>query len=187
MISESTGLVKAIATVGKVLAIVAGISILILMLFTTVDVGMRAVFGSGVAGSIEITQVALVAIVFAGMMSAELSKIHVRTPLLTERLPNRAAFALKLFGSFISALVVAWATYYSWRVAAASYAAGEFQFGLAEVPIWPAKIALAIGMTGLLVSCMLDFYLSITQPKLSEQPKPLVPGQEDRLLPLDQM
>jgi TRAP-type C4-dicarboxylate transport system permease small subunit len=188
MASEGFGLVKWIARIGNALAIVAGISILILMLFTTVDVGMRAAFGSGIAGSIEITQVALVATVFAGMMSAELSKIHVRTPLLTERLPNGAAFALKFFGSLISALVVGWATFYSWRVAFASYAAGEFQFGLAAVPIWPAKIALAIGLTGLLVSCLLDLYLSTTQPKPSHQPQQsFARGQDENLLPLDQM
>jgi TRAP-type C4-dicarboxylate transport system permease small subunit len=158
---QKFGLISIVRRIGSALAIASGLGILVLMLFTTADVAMRAISGSGIFGSIEITQVALVAIVFAGMMLAELSQIHVRTPLLTERMPVRVAAALRIFGSAVAAFIVGWANYYSWRVGIASYAAGEFQFGLAEVPIWPAKLVLSLGLSGLLVGCLLNLYMLI--------------------------
>jgi TRAP-type C4-dicarboxylate transport system permease small subunit len=171
MQSAKTGLRPArfVNRVGDALALASGLAILGLMLFATLDVVMRGALGSGIPGSIEITQVALVAIVFAGMMSAELHKAHVRTPILTEHLPARSAILVRSLGSLVGAAVVGWTSYHSWIVALASTASGEFQFGLAEVPIWPAKLILSVGLTGLFVACVQNVYAS-SQELLGARP-----------------
>lgn len=70
------------------MAIVSGIFIVVLMLLTVSDMTLRKFFSSGVPGAVEINEVVLVAIVFLALTSAEMTDTNVRTPLVTERLPN---------------------------------------------------------------------------------------------------
>ena len=143
------------------LAVLSGLSIVGLMLLTSVDVVLRALVGSGVDGSIEIAQVALVATVFAGVMSSEVAHVHVRTPLLTERLSPRVARLVRACGSVIAIGIVGWSAIGAWRVGLESARNGEFQFGLTQIPIWPAKLIVAIGLTGLLAALALNLYLGL--------------------------
>ena len=127
--------VSTVRRVSVALAVLSGLSIVALMLLTSVDVVLRALVGSGVDGSIEIAQVALVATVFAGMMSSEVAHVHVRTPLLTERLSPRVARLVRACGSVIAIGIVGWSSIGAWRVGLESTRNGEFQFGLAQIPM----------------------------------------------------
>lgn len=131
------------------LATVAGAAILLLMFATVADVASRKGGGGGIAGVVEWTEVLLVVVIFAGMMGAELSGAHIRgMSFLTDREHSIVAPLLRCFGSAASALVLAWAVGATSDEALESIKLGEFRMGLIQVPIWPAKLAIPIGLAG---------------------------------------
>lgn len=147
--------------VSTVLATVAGIAILLLMFYTVADVFMRKVFSSGLPGAIEVGEIALVGIVFAGLMAAEVTNAHVRTPVLTERLSPRAANLAHLIGYVPATVFLAWATFLTAQEGIQSFLEGEFRFGLIFIPIWPAKVIIPIGLAGLTVAIVIKLVRTI--------------------------
>lgn len=138
-----------------VVAYLTGALIVVLMLLTAVDVLKRSLGDGGVRGTIEITEVVLVIAVYLGMIGAEISGSHIRTSVLIDRLPTRAGGALAsialLIGNVIVALMAFETTLRAWQ----SVDVGEYRFGLLEVPVWPARIAIALGLIGLLAALIL--------------------------------
>lgn len=128
---------------------IGGAAIMLLMFATVADVVSRKVGGGGIAGVVEWTEVLLVVVVFAGMMGAELSGAHIRgMSFLTERERSIGAPLVRACGSALAALILVWAVFMSGEEALASIALGEFRMGLIQVPIWPAKLAIPIGLAG---------------------------------------
>jgi TRAP-type C4-dicarboxylate transport system permease small subunit len=132
-----------------VLALFSGILITGLMLLTTVDVIKRKVAGSGVGGAVEYTEVLLVLTVFAGMAAAEVNNAHIRVSVLVERLSPIRAAAFRSVGGVAVTLLLVWATVKTAGAAQRSFEIREFTYGLAAVPIWPAKLMVLIGLGAL--------------------------------------
>jgi len=131
------------------------LSTIVLTLVTTVDVIMRTASGRGVPGAIEITEVVLVIAVFLGMMTASTDGMHITATLVTDRLPRRAARVTRIAGALVSLGIAGWVLCGSALRAIASIRAGEYRFGLISVPLWPARVAIVIGMAGLLFALAL--------------------------------
>lgn len=146
---RSTVWSRVVQATASTLALLAGLGIVCLMLLTVVDVGLRKFVGRGVPGALEISEVALVAVVFAALMAAEVGNVHVRTPILVERLPHRAANLVKLLGLVPATVFVFWAAWLTAMEGLASAESGEFRFGVVAVPVWPAKLVIPIGLAGL--------------------------------------
>lgn len=140
---------RAAEAVLRVTSVGAGAAIVVLMLITVVDVFMRQFLTSGIRAVIEITEVSLVAVVFAGMVGAEVAGRHVRTPVVLNLLPNRPAASLRLVGLALSAVTTAWITVVTADQAVQSFVDREARFGLLQVPVWPARVIIPIGMAGL--------------------------------------
>jgi TRAP-type C4-dicarboxylate transport system permease small subunit len=141
---------RALVVISRVLALVAGVLIAGLMLLTTFDVLKRKLIGSGAGGTVEYTQVLLVLTVYAGMMSAEVTGSHIRTSVLTERLSPVRAAALRAIGLVGVSALVLWACIETAQGAWDSFSIREFSYGLVRVPVWPARVAIPIGLAGLL-------------------------------------
>lgn len=139
-------------SISSVLSIVAGVAIVGLMLITVIDVVLRKFFASGFPGAIEINEIALVVIVFLAMMSAEMLSVHVRTPILTERVSPTAANILHIIGFTPAVVFLTWLTIRTSQEALKSVASGEFRFGIVNIPLWPGKVAVAIGVAGLTIA-----------------------------------
>ncbi len=137
--------------INRALAWIAGIGIALLMLPTVVDVTYRKLFGPSIPGLLEYGEVGLVVVVFLGMAHAMETGTHVYTPILTSRLPGRVSGALRLAGLVPVWVLVALMVVGTARLALESIEIGEYTFGLAAVPIWPAKVAIPIGLAAMLV------------------------------------
>src|SRR5688572_24456348 len=146
---RSTGEPAALRFVARTLSMLAGIGIVAMMLVTVADVWRRETGHGSIPGALEATEVALVAVVFASMMSAESSGTHVRTAILTSRLSRRAATVARLVGFCIVIAFLAWATYWTWDAGIDSMRKGERRFGGNEVPVWPSKLLIPVGFAGL--------------------------------------
>lgn len=146
--------VRLLKRVAKYLGIVASAGIVAMMILTVIDVTRRKLGIGSISGAYEATEVGLVAVVFAGMMSAESSGAHVRTSLLTSRLSIRAAMAMRLTGSCIVSVFLVWLGYWTWDAGLASMRMGERPFRGSGVPLWPSKILIALGFSGMALQYM---------------------------------
>lgn len=149
------------ASASSILSILAGVAIVGLMLITVIDVVLRKFFSSGFPGAIEINEIALVVVVFLAMMSAEMYSVHVRTPILTERVGARAANILHIVGLTPAVVFLTWMTIRTGQEAVKSLASGEFRFGIVNIPLWPGKVAVAIGIAGLTIAIAIKLALAL--------------------------
>ena len=125
---------------------IAGIGYLALMILTITDVSLRESGLRGVLGSVETIEVSMAALVYLGMSSAEFSGTHVRTPMLTNRMPPMAANLARAVTLSISTLFIGWLAYQNLLRAISSFNASEHRFALINIPVWPSRIVLVIGL-----------------------------------------
>ena len=126
-------------------AIVAGACILAMTFVGAVDVIGIFVFNKPLPGAFEFTEILMVAGIFLAMAMAQARQQHVSVGLFLHMLsPAAQRFSMRI-NSLLTALFFGLLAYVSWKVAAESFRIGEFSAGLIQVPIWPAKLALAIG------------------------------------------
>lgn len=135
-------------------AVLAAVGIAALMLISVGHVVLRTAGGGGIPGQIEVSEIILVGVAFLGMAYAQRRSAHVGTSLLTDRLPARAARVARACGKWVMVLFVAWLLYATAERAISSYLIGESRFGLVPVPIWPARVLLALGVLVLLLETL---------------------------------
>lgn len=125
----------------------AGALVLVLMALTVVDVTARKLAGQGIPGVIEYAEILLVMVVFFSLASGQVGGVHVKTSVLTSRLGPRARrwvhYPPAVLGMAVVATMIVISAFAAWQ----SYQSGEYRFGLAQVPIWPARAAVTIGLT----------------------------------------
>lgn len=97
-------IMKPIASAGNM---VASLALFIMVSFTFIDVFLRYVFKSPIAGSNEIVECSMVAVVFFAAGYAQLSKSHVSMDIVTTKLSRKLRLAIETTINFLSIIVVA--------------------------------------------------------------------------------
>lgn len=135
---------------------VAGLGCLGMMLIGGVDVVATKVFSMPVPGAYEITETMMVATVFLALALSQREGRQIRVELVTDHLPAGGKRALDVVADGCSFLVYALIAWYGIDAAWTSARIGEFTSGLINFPVWPAKIALALGATLMAARCAID-------------------------------
>lgn len=130
----------------QLLAFLAVICIIAMLLAIVADVTRRTLVGESVPGVVELGEVAMVLIVFLGLGFAERRGAHVSMTLVVRKLPPRTAAIVNGLGLLLVVVVVGWMVWVTADRALESFAAQEYRFGLVRVPVWPARIAIAVGL-----------------------------------------
>lgn len=124
----------------------AAISMLGLMAITLIDVILRKVTGRGLSGAIEYSELALVVCVFLGLGFAQARGAHVSTSVLTSRLKAKARRLVIIVPGVLGLAMVTVMSWQSVVSARHSIANGEYRFGMVSVPVWPARVAIVVGL-----------------------------------------
>lgn len=123
--------------------VIAGVLILATMLMTVVDVLGRATIAAPLQGSVELTSLAMVAIVYLGLAHAHHKGDHIKVDLLYQRAGRRLRRAMDVVADAITVLVLAamaWQLVQYWDV----LSAGGRSTGVLGVPLAPlAWVAVA--------------------------------------------
>lgn len=135
---------------------IAGGLTIVLMLLIGTEVVVRGFSGGSLPGTIEISEVLLVFIVALGLGRAQQTGTHVSTDLVTSRLAPRVGAVVRGVGLAVSAGFLLWATWVSAARGWEAMLVGEARFGISEVPVWPARLILPIGLFILSVQCLLS-------------------------------
>jgi TRAP-type C4-dicarboxylate transport system permease small subunit len=125
---------------------VGGAVVFVLMAMTVVDIVLRKVSGQGIAGVIEYSEVLLVVAVFLSIAAAQANGYHVATTGFTSRLPRTARRIIELIGALAGAVIIVAMVFVAANAAWVSFQTGEYRMGIAHVVVWPARLAVAIGL-----------------------------------------
>lgn len=161
----------AVDGVARVLAVIAAATIVLMMVATVADVARRYLLGRPIPGVIESGELLMVLSVFLGLAYTQLHGNHVAVTLVIDRLPFRAAAVCRTIGLLVVLGILVWMTVVTGQRALVSYTTNEFRFGVVQIPIWPGRIAIAIGL--------LAFALQLV-PAIIENVR-IVLGREGRL------
>lgn len=148
--------VRGVQRLTRWFAVASAAMTLIVMTLTCADVFSRILTGGSVPGLLELGEVALVVLVYAGIAQAQQANVHVAVDVLTARLPVAVARTLIIIGLSFAALVVAWAVYATGVLAIDSVERQESRFGITAVPIWPARLLIPLGLLLLLAEIGID-------------------------------
>lgn len=144
-------------------AYISAIAVVVLAVATTADVLRRATTGKSVPGVIEGTEVVLVFTVFLGLALTQRELGHVSTSVVTNRLPPSIAAVVSAFGLAVVSLFCVWLAEASIVKSVYSTQAGEYRYGLLQVPIWPGRIAVAVGTTFLALEMIRRFLIEMAK------------------------
>ena len=95
-------------------AVVAIVVLVAMMLFTVLNVFLRAFFNRPLPGDVELTEIAMVCTSFLGLAWCALKGRHVRVDLVVGFLPKRAQGIIDTFGylaALVACSVIAWQSF----------------------------------------------------------------------------
>lgn len=146
--------------------------VFVMMCLVFVDVVGRKLFNSPVQGSVEVTQLALPAIVYLGIAYVQARREHIRLELFSSQVSNKVNWLLELTGTTLQLVICTLITIQIGRMAWLSWSISEHTMGIVEIPIWPAKSAVFMGFLLLSLRLVIQFLEMLIDKK--EQPG--VPG-----------
>jgi TRAP-type C4-dicarboxylate transport system permease small subunit len=122
----------------------AGVTMVLLMLWTVGDIAGRSLFSTPFRGTVELTELAVVILVYLGLARAEDQDAHIAVDLLFVRLEKEGQLAMRVFAGAVSVLVIGIMT---WRlfVFAQQLNAGGQTTGVLRIPLYPVAL---IGVAG---------------------------------------
>ena len=152
--------------VSLTLAVCAASVIALIMFLTAADVIKRYFTGASIPGTAEFSEVFLVAAVYFGLAFAMRVGAHVGVDLVVMKMSGRAAKAIQIVGYSIGIGVLLWMFVETIGTAVHSISVNEFRYGLIRVPVWPAKVAIPIGLAALILECVVAM-LRIARPGIA--------------------
>lgn len=138
-------MIKSIQRLTGALSAVGAIAIAAIMVLTVADVARRSLTGQSITGVVEAAPLLLLAATALGLGYAEQTGVHVRTSMVTSRLPAVPARVFRAAGSVVGVLVLGWVTWESLLRAINSVRNADVTPGFVALPTWPVQILVPIG------------------------------------------
>jgi len=123
---------------------VAGVALVGMLLLTVADITGRSVFNDPVPGTVEVTSLVLVVVVFLGLAHSEDLGDHISVDLLYVRVGDRWKAVLDVFADLISVVVIALMAYQLYVFAWRQQETGA-ESPVLEWPVWPFVLIAAFG------------------------------------------
>lgn len=153
------------------LGFIAGLSLLMMLGQTALDVVMNNFFGAPIEGNLEIISgYHMVLLVFLPLAYVELRHEHISADLFVRLMPAKLQRAIYVLGSLISIAFFGLLTWQTLRDAIASFQINEVIMGSIYVSIWPSKFSLPIGFFAILLVLVLHIWKVLTDPDFDPTP-----------------
>ncbi len=109
--------IGAIQTVNRWMHYVAGAMLIALMLVTVIDVVGRTFFDTPFRGTVELTEMAMIVIIYLGFGHAEHEGDHISVDIVYVKLRRQAQLALTMFSGLFGVFVIGLMTWTLYRFA----------------------------------------------------------------------
>lgn len=126
-------------------AALGAVAIAVIMMLTVADVVRRTLTDKSIQGVVEVAPLLLLSAAALGLGYAEQTRIHVRTSMVTSRLPRVMALSVRAVGSLVSLVVLAWVAWESLHRAISAVEDGDVTPGFVALPTWPAQVLVPLG------------------------------------------
>ena len=147
---------RLIRMISTFFAILAALCVVAMMAMTVADVASRIVSGRSIPGAQELSEQLIVALVYLGMAYAFYKRDHVSVTICTALLSARLRATARLAGRSLLLAIVAWMGWRTGAEAWRSHVVGEVRFGLLQMPLWPARAAIPLGLAALALQVVSD-------------------------------
>lgn len=138
-------MLRAVRAANKGLHYVAGALIIGVMVITVYNILGRWLFGEPFRGTVELTELSMLGIVYLGLGFAQHRDSHISVDLLYRRFPRPTRQALDLFGAVLSVVVLA---LMAWQLAvyAEVLSSGGRETAAREIPLAPFAYVAVVGV-----------------------------------------
>ena len=142
-------------------AILSGFALLLMMFVGSVDVIGSSLFNHPLPGAFEGTEALMVTSVFLALGLSQQRRAHISVEVIVGLMPRLLRRLAWVLSALLCALFFSLMAWFGWGIAIKSFSAGEFSSGLINFPIWPAKGALAFGVSLMALQCVWDLLVSL--------------------------
>jgi len=161
MTASREGLGSSLSAVNRGFAFASGIAIATMMLAGGADVVLTNLDKIGldsrpVPGVHEFVATMMVVGVFLAVPLAQQRRGHIQVDLLTRLMPPIWRRAASVLQHSLSAALFAAIAWFGWQTTAHAWGVNEFAAGAFDLPLWPARFALALGSTVMALQCLFD-------------------------------
>ena len=136
---------QALGRLTAALAALGAVAIAAIMVLTVVDVTRRATTDQSIQGVVEVAPLLLLAATALGLGYAEQTLVHVRTSMVTSRLPRLPRLVLRAVGQAAVSLVFTWVAWASLDRAVDAVQQQDVTPGFVALPTWPALVLVPLG------------------------------------------
>lgn len=128
------------------MTIAAGAALFGMMIMVTMDVIGRK-FSMPLPGAFEVSEQLMVVVFSFPLAEVSLKKGNIVFELMSRKFSPRVKRRMEIIGNLVGLFLFAPLTYQAWVVAHRMYSMGEYRQGIIDVPIWPFRIMIAVGLT----------------------------------------
>lgn len=139
------GLQRADFQINRALATVSCVVALLAMLLVTADVSGRFLFKSPIAGTLEITEIAMVLIVFCSITYFQITRGHLAMTLLYSRLSAKGQGWCDLLAKALTLSIFPLMTWQAFIFTRNAWTGKEVTWGMVHFPLWIPKFAILLG------------------------------------------
>lgn len=138
---------RLMSRVAGVMTGLAGVGIVIMLVLVTADVVARAVFNVAIRGTDTIVaSYLMVATIFLPLALLEILDENIAVDVLRDNVPDFVKDIFDIIAHILGAGYYALLGWLYWQVALDAFEVKEFVTGSWDVPIWPARIFMPLGL-----------------------------------------
>lgn len=147
---------RAVERLHVFMGVLSGMSILVITLTIVADVTLRLIAGQPVRGATEFSTLLMVALVYIGLASVQVSKSNFRMEIVIAQLPAALQRALNLLTTLIAMGAIGLMTWYTAQEALHSLERREMSFAAVSFPVYPARLIIVLGLFLLTLQLFVD-------------------------------
>lgn len=126
---------------------VAGVALVGMLALTVADITGRSAFNNPVPGTVEVTSLTLVVVVFLALAHSEDLGDHITIDLIYVRIGDRAKKVLDVFSDLLGVAVLALMAYQLYRFGFRNIESGA-ESPVLQWPVWPFVFVASLGALG---------------------------------------
>lgn len=149
-------LLRALERLNVFMGVLSGLAILLITLTIVADVALRVVLNQPIPGATEFSTLLMIALVYLGLGSVQVSKANFRVEVGVGLLPPRLRRALNLLTTLVAMGAIAVLLWFTGQEAWTSVSRREMSFGAFTFPVYPARITIAVGFCLLMLQLLID-------------------------------
>ncbi len=131
--------------------------IFLLAMWVTADVFGRYLFNHPIAGTTELVQTGLCAVVFLSVAYTMQKGRHIKTTVIVDQLSPSLNNYLGIANSLIEIAIFALLCFFSWKAAWVSWLVNEFDGEQIRIPVFPSRFAIVVGSALLVIQSLIEF------------------------------